>query len=463
MAMRIFSHQRLPLLFTSLIVTCLPYLTSVIAMAEDIQPTVMEHWSAQIIADRLDESLPIGREIKAYYERKYPSLAGRIYIEKSDEVVTVHWFADYQDVRSFRRINRQLGSDEEFIILMRKMQGFIVAGTVQQKLLTPYAIFGKIQPLDDLSRGQEGKIHFTSTNSASFKEILAAGGRSKPTDISGTLSIPKNISAKVPAVIILHGAGGVDDFYFEMADRLNEMGIAAFVVDSFENRGILMGIEVLKKLFHSYSIRIADTYAALKLLSTHPKIDRGRIAVMGFSHGARVALFVAAENIRRSFIEDDLQFAASIAYYPGCFPQFENIRFTKAPILMLLAERDNICPVSACLDYARRMQESGVDVKTVVYKGAHHQFPVLSDSELFIVPSLPDWSYCKQESYLMLQDDGSWFYPHTKETVDEVNVFGEYTADCRLDGLAMAGGNRNAKNESIKECQNLLKQVFQLH
>jgi dienelactone hydrolase len=346
---------------------------------------------------------------------------------------------------------------------MRKMQGFIVAGTVQQKLLTPYAIFGKIQPLDDLSRGQEGKIHFTSTNSASFKEILAAGGRSKPTDISGTLSIPKNISAKVPAVIILHGAGGVDDFYFEMADRLNEMGIAAFVVDSFENRGILMGIAVLKKLFHSYSIRIADTYAALKLLSTHPKIDRGRIAVMGFSHGARVALFVAAENIRRSFIEDDLQFAASIAYYPGCFPQFENIRFTKAPILMLLAERDNICPVSACLDYARRMQESGVDVKTVVYKGAHHQFPVLSDSELFIVPSLPDWSYCKQESYLMLQDGGSWFYPHTKETVDEVNVFGEYTADCRLDGLAMAGGNRNAKNESIKECQNLLKQVFQLH
>ncbi len=42
-------------------------------------------------------------------DKKFPSLAGRIYIEKSNDVVTVHWFADYPDVRSFRRINRQLG------------------------------------------------------------------------------------------------------------------------------------------------------------------------------------------------------------------------------------------------------------------------------------------------------------------------------------------------------------------
>ena len=461
--MHIFSQKRLSLFLACFILAFSLFLTSVIAIAEDRPPTVMEHWSAQIIADRLEESLLFGKEIKAYYDRKYPSLSGRIYIEKSNDVVTVHWFADYQDVRSFRRINRQLGSDEEFIALVSKMQGFIVAGTVQQKLLRPYATLEKIKPVVDLAQGQEGTIYFASATLGSFREIFASGSQSKPATISGTLSLPKSIDGKVPAVIILHGAGGVDDFYFEMADMLNEMGIAAFVVDSFENRGILQGLEILKKLFHSYSVRIADAYAALKLLSTHPKIDKDRIAVMGFSHGARVALFVASENICNSFSKGELQFAASIAYYPGCFPQFEDIKFTKAPILMLLAERDNICPVSACLDYARRMQAAGVDVKTVVYKGAHHQFPVLSDNVLTMVPSLPDWSYCKKESYILLKDDGSWYFPHKNLTVDEVNVItGEYTADCRINGQAMAGGNSKAKIESIKECQDLLKQVFQL-
>ena len=422
----------------------------------------MEHWSVQIAADRLEEAFPIGREIKDFYDKKFPSLAGRIYIEKSNGVVTVHWFADYPNVRSFRRINRQLGLDEEFIALMSKLQGFFVAGTVQQKLLRPYATLEKIQPVADLAQGQEGTIYFASTNSASFREILTAGGQSKPATISGTLNLPKNISGKVPAVIILHGAGGVDDFYFEIADILNGMGIASFIVDSFENRGIVFGVEILKKVFHSYSTRISDAYAALKLLSSHPKIDRNRIAVMGFSHGARVALFVAAENISKSFYKGELQFAASIAYYPNCFPQLENIRFTKAPILLLLGERDNICPVSACLDYARRMQAAGVDIKTIVYKGAHHQFPILPDNVLTMAPNLPDWSHCKQESYLLLQDDGSWFFPHRNEIVDEVNAYGDYTADCRLNGQAMVGGNSKAKIESISECQNLLKRVFKL-
>ena len=161
--------------------------------------------------------------------------------------------------------------------------------------------------------------------------------------------------------------------------------------------------------------------------------------------------------------KDDLRFAASIAYYPGCFPQFKNIRFTDAPILMLLAEKDNICPVEACLDYAQRIKDSGADVKAIVYKGAHHGFPVYSGNKIIKVPSLPDWSNCKQEEYLLLQDDGTWFSPHMNKKVDEVNVYGEYTANCRLDGEAIVGGNNEAKLESIEEYQNLLRKVFDLN
>jgi hypothetical protein len=184
---------------------------------------------------------------------------------------------------------------------------------------------------------------------------------------------------------------------------------------------------------------------------------------MGYSHGAAVALFVASEKIRWSFIADDPRFAASIAYYPCCGTQFKDIDFTDAPVLMLLAEKDNICPVDASLVYAQRIKDSGADVKVVVYKGAHHQFLVLSGSELIKVPSLPDWSNCTKEELLLLQDDGTWFFPHTNKTVDEVNGYGEYTANCRIDGGAIVAGNNEAKIESIKEYQNLLRRVFNLN
>ena len=217
----------------------------------------------------------------------------------------------------------------------------------------------------------------------------------------------------------------------------------------------------MKKLFHSYSIRISDAYAALELLSTHPKIDKRRIAVMGYAHGAAVAIFVASEKIRWSFIADDLRFAASIAYYPNCFTQFKDIDFTDAPVLMLLAEEDNICPVEACLDYSQRIKDSGADVKAIVYKGAHHDFPVYSGSKKIKVPSLPDWSNCKKEDYLLLlQDDGKWFSPNMNRTLDEVTD--EYTANCRIDGEAIVGGNEEAKAKSIKAYQNLLRKVFNL-
>ena len=64
--------------------------------------------------------------------------------------------------------------------------------------------------------------------------------------------------------------------------------------------------------------------AALELLSTHPKIDKRKIAVMGYSHGAKVALFVASEKIRWSFIADDLRVLRLQSHIiQPAFPQFQ--------------------------------------------------------------------------------------------------------------------------------------------
>ncbi len=426
------------------------------------QPGVRVHFNFLIKAGKTQEALQVIKELVVYFNDRFKSGSHQIYILKSNERDYLHVFSDYKDKTSFKKTESAYRADVEWQAKITQYVELYSEGSYQYIVYTSITSIATENPVADLSEGQEGNIFFSSINLGSFREILAGEGQSKPVPISGTLKMPKEAGAKVPAVIILHGAGGVNDHYFGVADMLNEMGIAAFVVDSFELRGITSGENILKKFFNSYSTRISDAYAALELLSTHPKIDKRRIAVMGYSHGAAVALFVASEKIRWSYIADDLRFAASIAYYPGCITQFKNIDFTDAPVLMLLAEKDNICPVKWCLDYAQRIKDSGADVKAIVYKGAHHQFPVLSGSELIKVPSLPDWSNCKKEESLLLQDDGTWFSPNLNKTFDEVNLYGEYTANCRKDGEAVVAGNNEAKIESIKEYQNLLRRVFQL-
>lgn len=457
-------HKKLISIVIGLLVAYVFCVTPGIALEEKIQPGIRFHRKAQIHEGKMLEAIQWAKEITQYLNANYPEVFVSLYIEKSGTATIIHWFADYRDLATYNRLRPQISRDEKYLALISKARerGLFIGESLHDTSLTSITAFKLEKPVANLTQGQEGKILFSSGNLGTFREILAGEGQSKPVTISGTLIMPKEVGGKVPAVIILHGAGGVNDHYFEVADMLNEMGIAAFVVDSFEPRGIQSGVDILKKLFHSYSTRISDAYAALELLSTHPKIDKSRIAVMGYSHGAKVALFVASEKIRWSFIADDLRFAASIAYYPNCFPQFKNIDFTGAPVLMLLAEKDNICPVEACLDYAQRAKDSAADVKAIVYKGAHHGFPVYSGNKTIKVPSLPDWSNCKQEEYLLLQDDGTWYSPHMNKTLDEVNGYGEYTANCRVDGEAIVGGNEEAKVKSIKAYQTFLKRVFNL-
>ena len=44
---------------------------------------------------------------------------------------------------------------------------------------------------------------------------------------------------------------------------------------------------------------------------------------------------------------------------------------TKAPIVFLLAEKDDLTPASECVAYATYLRERGADTKTIVYPGVY--------------------------------------------------------------------------------------------
>ena len=223
-------------------------------------------------------------------------------------------------------------------------------------------------PVTSLADGRDGVILFASSTPAGLDRYLEAV-QALETVVSGELRLPAG-TERVPAVVLSHSAGGVaEDRDLAWAERFVSIGIAVFIVDSFTPRGV--------KGFAnqpSFAASVADVYAALRLLVTHPRIDPARIALMGFSRGGTVALTAALEPVRRVGAPNGARFAAHVALYPGCNTRYLADRITGAPMLMLLGAADDQAPPEPCRRYGEWFRDRGAPIKVVVYPGAHHLF-----------------------------------------------------------------------------------------
>jgi dienelactone hydrolase len=119
---------------------------------------------------------------------------------------------------------------------------------------------------------------------------------------------------------------------------------------------------------------IADAYAALRLLATDPRIDKSRIAVMGFSRGGVAALYSTLEPFRLAAAEGDLRFAAHVAFYPSCGISYDSAHLDGSPVLMLVGGKDNYTPAAPCIAYADALRSKGAHVTLKEYPDAWHGF-----------------------------------------------------------------------------------------
>ena len=76
-------------------------------------------------------------------------------------------------------------------------------------------------------------------------------GEGTSTQIVGWLSVPPRPAARMPAMVISHGSGGIlDGREHAWAARLNALGVATLVVDSFTPRGIEFFISPSTPIHH---------------------------------------------------------------------------------------------------------------------------------------------------------------------------------------------------------------------
>ena len=226
-------------------------------------------------------------------------------------------------------------------------------------------------PVATLADGRSGTIAFASLTPGNATALVERTAAEKSI-IAGLLILPTGAHGPVPAMVIVHGSGGVQKGEWEWANRINRLGIASFVIDNFTGRGIR---ETETDQFRlSPAADIAGALAALRLLATHPGIDPERIGVIGFSRGGIVALDTALEPFRSGVIDGDLRSAAHIPFYPSCDINFMSARRDGSPILMLLGGKDNYTPAAPCLGYADELRDKGLQVSVVVYPNAYHAF-----------------------------------------------------------------------------------------
>ncbi len=240
------------------------------------------------------------------------------------------------------------------------------------------------------------EIYPLQTITLGTADFLLGKKDGKPTAIAGELRIPKPGTSKLPAVIIIHGSGGVGFNYGMWTEELNKAGFATFLVDSFTGRGITSTVAD-QELLSSYAM-MNDAFAALALLAKHPRVDSDKIAVMGFSKGAIPSLYASMSRFQNAYAPEGASFAAYIGFYTPCnIAMIDDEKVSTKPIRLYHGAADDWVPAAPCRDYVARLKKASADVELKEYTGATHAFDNQTIPGTVQIPQAQTWRKCRME------------------------------------------------------------------
>lgn len=217
------------------------------------------------------------------------------------------------------------------------------------------------------------ELYAIRTTTLTDEQFLNGVKEGQLVTIAGDLRLPRPWTDRMPAIVILHGSGGVPPRSDRWAQEFLGMAVATFVLDSFSGRGIT-GTSADQDQLGRLAM-IVDAYRALELLARHPRIDPERIALIGFSRGGQSALYASVRRFQKMHGPQGLEFAAYIPFYAACNTRFrEDENVADRPIRIHHGSADDYVPVAPCRSYVALLGAAGKDVVLTEYSGAHHTF-----------------------------------------------------------------------------------------
>lgn len=305
-----------------------------------------------------------------------------------------------------------------------------------------------------------GRYSFNSWTPKGLPDLLKGNTAGERTPVVGHLFLPPGAD-KVPAIIFMHGSGGVYEAMLDYWPRqFNGAGYAMLAMDSFGPRGVKSTAEDQSQV--PFAADTADVFAALKLLATHPRIDAQRIAILGTSRGGITSWRSALERvIEAQGLSKDLRFAAHVQLYAGgCVGTFRVTPkpgvFSPAPQLWLHGDVDDYTPMAPCQEYAALIAKTGTPVSFVVIPGAGHKFDGEPQRRVMLKNAQMTLASCPLELDMqtLRYQDRFTSQPLNGEAVREVAK-----ASCSALGASVEG-NHAARDQAAKAVLAFLHHTF---
>ena len=159
------------------------------------------------------------------------------------------------------------------------------------------------------------ELHAIPSLTLTDQQFLAGDANGKAVTVSGELRIAQG-QGRLPVVVLVHGSGGMGPNIESWAREINAMGISTFALDGFTGRG-LVSVNMDQALLGRLAFTL-DAYRMLEVLAKHPRVDPGRVVLMGFSRGGQGALFASLKRFHQMWNKSGIEFAAYIPFYPDC-------------------------------------------------------------------------------------------------------------------------------------------------
>jgi len=216
-----------------------------------------------------------------------------------------------------------------------------------------------------LAKGPTSVVHFDSA------VLPAAAGNGSETwkdglPIWGHLSVP-GANGPLPAIVLMHGCGGIQSSHAQWADLLVEAGYVTLILDSLGPRSLFSTCDG-RGNSATPAARSLDAIGALRFLAQQSFVNPTKIAVIGWSAGGVAALGATNRSgVGQKFTD---RFAAAIGIYPYCVSD----RRFDLPVLVLIGGSDEWTPAAYCEDLAEYGRSVGAPIDLHVYRGVHHGF-----------------------------------------------------------------------------------------
>lgn len=190
-----------------------------------------------------------------------------------------------------------------------------------------------------------------------------------PESVAGRLLLPARTPA--PAVLILHGSGGVDSRGARYAEALRRAGFVTLEVDIWQAMGVTFANRP-----RTVQETMPSVWGALNYLAARPEVDAQRIGALGFSWGGVQTLLAAREPV------SDINrphFAAFAAMYPVCWgynrvPGYQ-LTSVSGPLQIGIGDKDDYDEgAGPCLALAATLQQGGSQAQVNVYRNSYHGF-----------------------------------------------------------------------------------------